>query len=276
MEMVNWLQRVLVVGGGTMGRGIAQVFLEPGYQVTLVEPDTSARDEATTAIEQGLEKRDSSERINELETVETVPDNKPFELGIEAVPERLSLKQEVLSTMEPAVTEMLATNTSSIPLSDLGESLSDRNHFLGLHFMNPVPVMPLVELVESEENNLDLVDRADDLIGSLDKTAARVQDSPGFVSNRLLMALINRAIRLVENGVADPEAVDQIMTMGMGHEMGPIEVADFIGLDVCLETMEIIDRRVDEDAYEPAKRLRRKVEQGELGRKTGEGFYSYQ
>jgi len=275
VKTVDWLDRVLVVGGGTMGRGIAQVFLEPGYDVTLVEPNAQARRHATDSIENGLEKNKCVGQIERLNSVETIPENDVFELGIEAVPERLSLKQEILANMESHVTEMLGTNTSSIPLSDLDEGLDAPRQFLGLHFMNPAPVMPLVELVVHDRSDEDFVLTAEDLLKKLDKTPARVNDSPGFVSNRLLMALINRAIGLVEEGVAKPEAVDQIMELGMGHEMGPLEVADLIGLDVCLETMDIIDKRVNEDAYEPANLLKQKVDNDHLGRKTGQGFYEY-
>lgn len=275
MRKVEWLESVLVVGAGTMGHGIAQVFLEAGYEVTLVDPDTEALGKAEASIEKGLSKRDKADHVNRLSTRESVPEQETYELGIEAVPEQLELKRNVLSGMEPRVTDVLATNTSSIPLSDLNRKLQETDCFVGLHFMNPAPVMPLVELVEHDGSDDDFIRKTAELIESLDKTPARVMDSPGFVSNRLLMALINRAVRLVEDRVAEPEAIDQIMKMGMGHKMGPLEVADLIGLDVCLETMEIIDQRVQENAYIPADLLQEKVEEGHLGQKTGKGFYDH-
>jgi 3-hydroxybutyryl-CoA dehydrogenase len=275
MNQLNWLENVIVVGAGTMGRGIAQVMLEPGYGVTLVDPDEGARSRARGAIREGLDRRDSAQRVEKLDVRPSIPEGESFGFGIEAVPEKLDLKLNVLSDLEPRVTELLATNTSSIPLDELGEDLDRPDRLVGIHFMNPVPVMPLVELIVQPGTDGELIRRGESLVESLDKTPVRVEDSPGFVSNRLLMALINRAIKLVQQEVATPEAVDQIMEMGMGHEMGPIEVADFIGLDVCLETMKIIDRRVEEGAYDPADLLREKVDRGELGQKTGQGFYTY-
>ncbi len=177
--------------------------------------------------------------------------------------------------MAPLVTECLSTNTSSLPLSELDEVLENPERLFGLHFMNPAPVMDLVELVVRPSTSPGLIRRGENLVESLDKTPARVLDSPGFVSNRLLMGTINRAVRLVEQEVAPPETIDRIMRRGMGHAMGPLEVADFIGLDVCLETMRNIDERVSDRSCEPPDLLRRKVRRGDLGRKTGRGFFEY-
>ena len=275
MDSRNSLTNVVVVGAGTMGRGIAQVFLENDFEVTLVDPIESARKQAHDYIQGGLSKRDLEDRIDALTLLEEIPQSSKFELGIEAVPEKLSLKRDVLNNLSQVVTEILATNTSSIPLKDLVESVQQPAHFLGVHFMNPAPVMPLVELIEGSKTDSQVMDRAETLIGNLGKNPVRVQDSPGFVSNRLVMALINLAIRLVDQGVAKPKAIDTIMKQGMGHEMGPIEVADFIGLDVCLETLKIIDQRVEENVYQPARLLQDKVEEGQLGQKTDRGFYGY-
>jgi len=275
MNKTDWLEDVVVVGAGTMGRGIAQVFLENDFEVTLVDPMESARKEAHDYIQGGLRKRDLEDRISALTISEELPDSSEFQMGIEAVPEKLSLKRDVLENLDEVVTDILATNTSSIPLADLVDSVDQPAQFLGVHFMNPAPVMPLVELIEGTKTDSEIVDRTESLIENLGKNPVRVQDSPGFVSNRLVMAVINLAIRLVEQGVAKPEAVDTIMKQGMGHKMGPIEVADFIGLDVCLETLKIIDKRVDENVYQPARLLEVKVEQGQLGQKTDLGFYNY-
>ncbi|MFB6357214.1 MAG: 3-hydroxyacyl-CoA dehydrogenase family protein [bacterium] len=275
METPDWLETVQVIGAGTMGRGIAQVFLELGAEVTLVEPDQSARDEARDDIEHGLKKNEREVGLTRLSLEPKQPENRTFDLSIEAVPERLPLKHHVLTEAESRTDELLASNTSSIPLSDLSEPLEKPDRLVGLHFMNPAPVMGLVELVYHAGTPEELLDRSQQLINAMEKHPVKVKDSPGFVSNRLLMAMINRAISMVERDIADPEGIDRIMEDGMGHAMGPLRVADFIGLDVCLETMEIINERVDDDSCEPASLLQQKVVQGNLGQKTGKGFYEY-
>lgn len=265
---------ILVVGGGTMGRGIAQVCLESSWSVKLVETDPGTRDELAEAIEGGLSRRDHGQAIKRLEVLDSLPDDSVWG-AIEAVPERPELKQDILADLEPLARNVLASNTSSIPIHELAESLDEPNRLVGVHFMNPVPVMDIVELVFQDDTPEEVRQDTRDLLQTLDKEPLEVEDVPGFVSNRLLLAFINRAVRLVEDGVADPETVDTMMTEGMGHAMGPLEVADFIGLDVCREILVIIYERTEDPAYRPAETFNELIEAGHLGQKTGQGFFNY-
>jgi 3-hydroxybutyryl-CoA dehydrogenase len=199
------------------------------------------------------------------------------DLVVEAVPEEQDLKADVFGTLDAHAPDdaILASNTSSISITWIGAQTDRPERVIGMHFFNPVPVMPLVEVVRGQRTSDETFQEISGLAENLDKTPVEVEDYPGFVSNRVLMPMINEAIFCVMEGVADPDDVDTVMTLGMNHPMGPLTLADFIGLDVCLHILEVLHEELGDDKYRPCPLLRRKVTAGQLGRKTGEGFFSY-
>ncbi len=270
-----------------MGRGIAHVFAVEGYSVTLVDVDQERVDDAHTAIVQNIEKRVEREELSPSDrtavlsrlflAIDVSAAAADADLVIEAVPEQRGLKREVLREIDEAAPEeaVIASNTSSISLTWLGAQTDRPERVIGMHFFNPVPLMSLVEVVRGRHTSDKVTDSIVDLAEDLGKTPVEVNDSPGFVSNRILMPMINEAIFCVLEDVAPPEDVDRVMTLGMSHPMGPLELADLIGLDVCLSIMEVLHEELGEDKYRPCPLLRRMVAAGDLGRKTGEGFYEY-
>jgi 3-hydroxybutyryl-CoA dehydrogenase len=273
-------EHVLVVGAGQMGGGIAQVVAASGRRVSL-------HDAAPGAVERGLETmRKSLAKLAEkggpdpdevLGRVEPVDDLVPAELMVEAVVEDATVKEEVFRRADEVLPAeaVLASNTSSIPISSLAAATSRPDRVIGMHFFNPVPVLKLVEVVRGRETSDETAAAITELARELGKTPAVANDFPGFVSNRILMPYINEAVWALHDGVAEPEAIDTIAKLGFLHPMGPLALADLIGLDTCVAIMEVLRDGLGDDRYEPCPLLRNLVRAGKLGRKSGGGFYIY-
>jgi 3-hydroxybutyryl-CoA dehydrogenase len=274
-----------VVGGGTMGNGIAHVFAQYGYHVTLIDVDEARCELARQTIAGNLDRqvrkgtlaqdaRDAT--LARLQTASARGAAAGAQLVIEAVPENLQLKTEVLRDLDRiAPAAILASNTSSISITALAGSVSRPDRFIGMHFMNPVPVMKLVEVIRGLQTSDETLQLVMALATQLEKTPVEVNDFAGFVSNRVLMPMINEAIFCLMEGVATAEAIDTVMKLGMNHPMGPLALADLIGLDTCLSIMEVLHRDLGDDKYRPCPLLRNYVAARWLGRKTGRGFYHY-
>ncbi|MFB7107735.1 3-hydroxyacyl-CoA dehydrogenase family protein [Streptomyces sp. NPDC056291] len=274
-----------VIGGGRMGAGIAQSFAAAGSSVTVVESGAQAAAAAVDRIATGLRRAAERGRLAEpaeqvlarVTTAESVEGLAPAtELVVEAVPENAALKAGLLAAAEAAVddTTVLATNTSSLSVTDLAAALKVPGRFLGMHFFNPVPASELIEIVVAPETSPEVVRAALDWTRALGKKDVVVNDSPGFASSRLGLALGLEAIRMVEEGVAEPEAIDDAMSLGYRHPMGPLRLTDLVGLDVRLAIAEYLHARLGE-RFAPPQLLRDKVARGELGRKSGQGFYTW-
>ena len=273
-------ERVLVVGAGQMGGGIAQVVAASGRGVSL-------HDAAPGAVERGLETmRKSLAKLAEkggpdpdevLARVKPVDDLVAADLMVEAVVEDAAVKEDVFRRADEVLpaNAVLASNTSSIPISSLAAATSRPDRVIGMHFFNPVPVLKLVEVVRGRETSDETADGITELARELGKTPAVANDSPGFVSNRILMPYINEAVWALHDGVAEPEAIDTIAKLGFAHPMGPLALADLIGLDTCVAIMEVLRDGLGDDRYEPCPLLRNLVDAGKLGRKSGGGFYIY-
>ena len=278
---------VAVIGSGTMGSGIAQVVAEANIPVIMIDLDPIAIERGTRRIERNwdrsLDKGTSSRlaidqaRAN-LSVSESLEDTRGSALIIEAAIEQLETKQSIFRQLSQiARTDaVLASNTSSISITQLGAVAIDATRVVGMHFFNPVPRMLLVEVVRGERTSEETVERVRTFAEVLGKTPISVNDMPGFVSNRILMPMINEAVFCLSEGVATREAIDQIMVLGMAHPIGPLSLADLIGLDVCLQILETLQRDLGEDKYRPAPLMRKLVASGKLGRKSGEGFFRYE
>jgi 3-hydroxybutyryl-CoA dehydrogenase len=271
---------VLVVGAGQMGGGIAQVVAASGRRVSLHDSVPGAVDRGLEAMGKSLSKlaeKGGADPGEILGRVESVDDLVPADLMIEAVIEDASVKEDVFhradSTLPPEA--VLASNTSSIPISSLAAATRRPDRVIGMHFFNPVPVLKLVEIVRGRETSDDTADAITELARELGKTPAVANDFPGFVSNRILMPFINEAAWALHDGVAEAEAIDTIAKLGFAHPMGPLALADLIGLDTCVAIMQVLQEGLGDDRYAPCPLLREHVEAGRLGRKSGEGFYSY-
>lgn len=280
------IRTVAVLGGGTMGNGIAHVFARYGYRVILRDVERRFLDRAVETISKNLDREIKKGKIAEgekkaiLSRIDAVTDLEAIsraDLAIEAVPEQLELKRRVLSEADRVLRPeaILATNTSSISVTLLAAATQRPDRFIGMHFMNPVPVMPLVEVIRGLQTSEETFAAMMNLCGSIEKKPVAVADSPGFVSNRVLMPLINEAAFCVMEGVATAEAVDNVMKLGMNHPMGPLELADFIGLDVCLDIMQVLLEGFGDPKFRPCPLLRKMVAAGWLGKKSGRGFYVY-
>ncbi len=277
MTSVNEIKKVGVVGAGTMGRGIAQVFAIYDYAVILVDTEEAILQKALENLKKFTDPEIWSKVSNLIVTSTNLDKLKDCDLIIEAVFEDLSTKKEVYKSINNVCREdtIIATNTSSIPINKLAAEMAVPQRFIGMHFMSPPKVMKLVEIVRGEKTSQETVEAITELTKCIDKIPAVVNDSPGFVSNRLLFALIGEAIKLLEKGVSTREDIDTVMKHGMNHPMGPITLADFIGLDICLNIMQVIYKDSGDDRYKPSQLLEALVKDGKLGKKTGEGFYKY-
>jgi 3-hydroxybutyryl-CoA dehydrogenase len=280
------IKTVAVLGAGTMGNGIAHVFARAGYSVILRDVETRFLDRGMETIGKNLDREVKKEKIAAgekpliLARIQPTTDVSALaaaDFAVEAVPEQLDLKVRLLkdvdAVLKPGV--ILASNTSSISITQLAAQTSRPEKFIGMHFMNPVPVMALVEVIRGLATTDDTFEITKILCERLEKKAVAVNDAPGFVSNRVLMPLINEAAFAVMEGVATPDAVDAVMKMGMNHPMGPLELADFIGLDVCVNILEVLQTGFGDPKYRACPLLRKYVAAGWLGRKSGRGFYKY-
>jgi 3-hydroxybutyryl-CoA dehydrogenase len=273
-------EHVLVVGAGQMGGGIAQVVAGTGRRVSLYDAAPGAVEHGVETMRRSLGKLAEKGGPNPddvLSRVQPVEDLVPADLMIEAVIEDAAVKEDVFrradETLPPEA--VLASNTSSIPISTLAAATNRPDRVIGMHFFNPVPLLSLVEVVRGKETSDETEDAITELARELGKTPAVANDFPGFVSNRILMPFINEAAWALHEGVAEPEAIDTIAKLGFGHPMGPLALADLIGLDTCVAIMEVLRDGFGNDRYEPCPLLREHVAAGRLGRKSGQGFYSY-
>ena len=284
--MASDVKTVGVLGAGTMGNGIAHVFAKAGYSVILRDVDQKSLDRALDTIGKNLDREVKKAKIAEadksaiLARIKITTDAKSLaaaDIAIEAVPEQRELKERVLKEVDAALRPgaILASNTSSISITALAAKTSRPENFIGMHFMNPVPVMTLVEVIRGLQTSDEAFALTMALCEKLGKKPVAVNDSPGFVSNRVLMPMINEAAYTVMEGVATPESVDAVMKLGMNHPMGPLELADFIGLDVCVDILEVLHEGLGDPKYRACPLLRKMVAAGWLGRKSSRGFYKY-
>jgi 3-hydroxybutyryl-CoA dehydrogenase len=282
------IDRIAVVGGGTMGNGIAHVAAQHGKAVRLIDVSADVLEAAMATIAKNLDRQvkkaviDEGERDAVLARIETVSDLERgadgVDLVVEAVPERSELKRAIFETLDRVAgpDTILASNTSSISITEIAAHTDRADKVIGMHFMNPVPVMKLVEVIRGLATSDGTTRVVVELSEQLGKTPVEVNDFPGFVSNRVLMPMINEAVFAYMEGVAEPEAIDTVMKLGMNHPMGPLELADLIGLDTCLNILEVLHRELGDDRYRPSPLLRKYVAAGWLGRKSGRGFYAYE
>ena len=274
-------EHVLVVGAGQMGGGIAQTFAASGRRVSLHDPFPGATDKARATMEKSLtrlaEKGSDLDPDAVLARVETADGLVPADLLVEAVVEDADVKEDIFRRADAALPPeaILASNTSSIPIASLAAATGRPDRVIGMHFFNPVPVMALVEIVRTPHTSDETAAAIVELARELGKTPAEANDFPGFVSNRILMPYINVAAYALMEGVAEPEAIDTIAKLGFNHPMGPLALADLIGLDTCVAIMEVLEDGLRDARYAPCPLLREHVEAGRLGRKTGRGFYTY-
>jgi 3-hydroxybutyryl-CoA dehydrogenase len=280
------IKAIGVIGAGTMGNGIAQVFAQSGFAVTLVDVVPSMLDRAKATIEKSLGKfvekgkltaSDRDAAIGRLATATSIDRLAEADYVVEAIVENAETKRVLFASLD-AITRpnvILASNTSSISITLLGAATKRPDHVLGMHFMNPVPLMTLVEMVRGQATSDGSMKIASALCTALGKTPIEAADYPGFIANRILMPMINEAIFAVMEGVGTAEAIDTVMKLGMNHPMGPLTLADFIGLDVCLAILNVLHEGIGDPKYRPCPLLRRMVAAGHLGRKSGQGFYPY-
>ncbi len=280
------IAKIGVVGAGTMGHGIAQVAAVSGYSVRLVDTFAAALERGRGRIEASLDKLVAKERLSaedrdaalgRIETSSTLESLDDVDLAIEAVVEKLEIKQQVLAELDRVCRPgaILATNTSSISITRLAASTDRAEKVIGMHFMNPVPLMKLVEIIRglaTDQETYDSIEAATERMG---KTPVEVFDSPGFVSNRVLLPMINEAVFCLHEGVGSAEDIDTVMKLGMNHPMGPLALADLIGLDVCLDILDVLHGELRDSKYRACPLLVKMVDAGRLGRKTGQGFYEY-
>lgn len=275
--MASGIRKIGIVGAGTMGRGIAQVFALHGFEAVLVDKSEEALASVLPKLKEHTAPEDWDRVAGLVRLTRDMDEARRCGLIIEAVYEDYEVKKDVLRSMGAIAGKdaVIATNTSSILIDELAVNVPDPSRFIGMHFMNPPKVMKLIEVIAGKETSQETLQKVVELSGEIGKIPAVVRDSPGFVTNRLLFALIGEAIRVLESGIASREAIDTVMKHGMNHPMGPLELADLIGLDVCRDTMRYISKRLDDEKYRPPDLLEELVRKGKLGRKTGEGFYKY-
>ncbi|MEM6644079.1 MAG: 3-hydroxybutyryl-CoA dehydrogenase [Bacteroidota bacterium] len=281
------MKNIAVIGGGTMGNGIAHVFAQYGYRVSLIDVSESALDKAIATISKNLDRQVQKEKISEAQktaALENLTTHSSIEIGVkeaelvvEAATENTKIKEKIFQEIDDFTppSAILATNTSSISITKIAAVTKRPDKVIGMHFMNPVPVMKLIEVICGYATSLETTSTIMDLSRSLQKVPVQVQDYPGFIANRILMPMINEAISALHEGVAGVEEIDTVMKLGMAHPMGPLQLADFIGLDVCLSILQVMFEGFGNPKYAPCPLLVNMVTAGYLGAKTGEGFYKY-
>ena len=280
------MEQIAVIGAGQMGNGITQVAASAGYEVLMVDIKQEFVDRGMATIEKSLGKLVVKERMTQQDADATLAriktstdrnDCSDVDLVVEAVPEILDLKTSIFSELDEICKPdcILASNTSSISISTIANATSRPDKVIGMHFMNPVPIMKLVEIINGDKTSTDTNAKVVAAAEKMGKTALSCNDSPGFVSNRILCPMLNEAILTLQEGVAEPEAIDGIMKLGMNHPIGPLALSDLIGLDTVLHIMNVLHDGLKDDKYAPADLLIQMVDEGKLGRKSGEGFYKY-
>jgi len=281
------MKNIAVIGAGTMGNGIAHVFAQKGFKVQLIDAQAGALEKAMATIEKNLDRQISKQTItteDKASTLSNIQTSTSIEQGvahadlvIEAATENAEIKKKIFASLDQYAKPncILATNTSSISIGQLAAATNRPTLVIGMHFMNPVPIMKLVEIINGEATAASVTDTIVALTKKIDKIPCVVKDAPGFIANRILMPMINEAIHALSEGISDAATIDQIMKLGMAHPMGPLQLADYIGLDVCRNIMIIMEEGFNNTKYAPCPLLVRMVEEGKLGIKTGEGFYKY-
>jgi len=282
------MNNISVIGAGTMGNGIAHVFAQSGYSVNLIDISEEALEKALATISKNLDRMVAKEKISEEDkanTLKNIATNteikeglKNADLVVEAATENVELKLKIFKSMDEAAPKeaILATNTSSISITKIAAATDRPEKVIGMHFMNPVPIMKLVEVIRGYATSDEVTAKVMEVSKKLGKTPTEVNDYPGFVANRILMPMINEAIITLHEGVAGVEEIDTVMKLGMAHPMGPLQLADFIGLDVCLSILRVMEEGLGNQKYAPCPLLVNMVTAGYLGRKSGEGFYKYE
>ena len=281
------MEKIAVIGAGTMGSGIAHVFAQKGFNVILIDTQATALEKAMATIEKNLDrqiakgtlieedKKATLHRISTAMTIEVGVNN--ADLVVEAATENSPLKKSIFKTIDQFAkpTCIIASNTSSISITELAAATQRPEKVIGMHFMNPVPIMKLVEIINGTATNTTITEKIVALTKQLDKIPCVVNDAPGFIANRILMPMLNEAMYALSEGISEAITIDQIMKLGMAHPMGPLQLADYIGLDVCKNILDIMQEGFNNNKYAPCPLLVKMVNEGKLGVKTGEGFYKY-
>ena len=284
--MINKIQNIGVIGSGTMGNGIAHVFALSGYDVILVDIDQSILDKAIKTISKNMKRqvnknlissKDMDAALNNISISTDMHSLSKSNLIIEAVSENYNVKSSIFKDLDTICDKdsILASNTSSISISKIAESTHRADKIIGMHFMNPVPMMKLIEVIKGNKTSQETLDSILEVSKKLNKIALECNDSPGFISNRILMPLINEAAYCLMEGIAKKESIDGIMKLGMGHPMGPLMLADLIGIDVCVSIMNVLEEGLNSSKYAPCPLLLDMIKENKLGKKTGDGFYKY-